>query len=100
MNRRGFFSDLSTMPKCLQASSAKAVADGAAAWYISSFVIARATRFRYGITVRVPHDTSDRRQIGRAVSHELDGEFVNGVWSEIVAKVGLFGNNLTSFAAE
>jgi len=88
------------MPKRLQASSAKAVADGAAAWYISSFVIARATRFRYGITIRVPHDTSDWRQNGRAVSHDFDGEFVHGVWSEIIAKVGLFANNLNSFAAE
>jgi hypothetical protein len=65
----------------------KAVADGAAAWYIRRSVTGRAARFAYGTTIRLKYDPSNPTHVGRTVRHDVDGDFVNGFWSEIVKKV-------------
>jgi hypothetical protein len=74
------------------AGSAKAVADGAAAWYIRRSVTSRATRFAYGAVVRALYNISDWRHRGRIVYKDCDGDRVHGVWSATVAKVSLYDN--------
>jgi hypothetical protein len=75
---------------CLPESSAKAVADGAVAWYIRQSVKGRAARFAYGISIRVPYDRNSSKHEGRQVHQDNVGDYVLGVWSAIVAKVSLF----------
>jgi hypothetical protein len=72
--------------------SAKAVADGAAAWYIRRAVTARATRFAYGTDATESYDDSNLRHRGRIVHDSYNGKRVSGTWSEIVAKVGFHDN--------
>jgi hypothetical protein len=74
------------------AGSAKAVADGAAAWYIRRSVTFRVTRFAYGVIGHRPCDRSDQRHRSRTVHNDCDGDNVHGVWSEIVAKVRFYNN--------
>jgi hypothetical protein len=69
------------------AGSAKAVADGAAAWYIRRSVTSRATRFAYGIDCRKTYNDSDQRHHGRTIHKACDGDKVYWVWTEIAAKV-------------
>jgi hypothetical protein len=71
------------------ASSAKAVADGAAAWYIRRSVTSRATRFAYGIHMKHPYNKDDWRHRGRTVRKDCDGDNVHGVWGQTVARVSL-----------
>jgi hypothetical protein len=70
------------------------VADGAAAWYIRRSVTVRATRFAYGIAMRLPYDRFDPRHRGRTVNEDPDGDTVRGIWSEIVAKVNSHDNDI------
>jgi hypothetical protein len=69
------------------AGSAKAVADGAAAWYIQRSVTSRTTRFAYGVHIKPPYDASNQKHRGRTVHKNFNGDNVHGVWGEIVAKV-------------
>jgi hypothetical protein len=74
-------------------SSGKAVADGAAVWYIRRSVTGRATRFAYGINIISKYDPFNEMHKGREVVDLPAGDFVQGVWSPIVNKV----KRLTSF---
>jgi len=67
-------------------STGKAVADGAVAWYIRRSVTGRATRFAYGVEVLHPYEPSDFRHGRRKVRRNFDGDYVEGIWNEIVAK--------------
>jgi hypothetical protein len=73
--------------------TAKAVADGAAMWHIQHSVIARATQFAYGIEKGEAYNPADPRHAGRAVKHQVQGDRIYGVWSEIVPKGQVIGND-------
>jgi hypothetical protein len=49
-------------------------------------VTGRATRFAYGIKMRQHHEPSNGLHDGRKVQHVFDGDFVYGVWGEIIDK--------------
>jgi hypothetical protein len=66
--------------------TAKAVADGAVVWFIQQSVVARATRFAFGVPMGAPYNPFDSRHVGRTVYNDIDGKWVRGCWSEIVAK--------------
>jgi hypothetical protein len=74
----------------LRSTSVKAVADGAVAWYIAKFVKERAARYTYGTGVKVLHDSSAWWQTGRRVFEDIDGDFIYGIWGQIVAKVSCY----------
>jgi hypothetical protein len=78
------------------AGSAKAVADGAAAWYIRRSVTSRATRFAYGPSLATLYSTSDPRHRNRTIHKDCDGDAVHGVWGEFVAKVRFYDNGASA----
>lgn len=67
--------------------SAKAVADGAIIWFAKQAVKARATRYAFGVHNMVTYNAADPRHQNRPVHTDREGEFVWGVWSEIVPRV-------------
>jgi len=74
-------------------STAKAVADGAVAWFVQKSVKARATRFAFGARIKVPYSASYWRHNGRKVHHDVEGDFVYGYWNQIVPKDHVFEVN-------
>ncbi|KAL8277741.1 hypothetical protein RQP46_009863 [Phenoliferia psychrophenolica] len=69
----------------------KAVAEGAALFHIKDSVVARATRFAYGIQMYVPvsyiPESENADLEGRETFEDVDGVVkVNGVWDEIMYK--------------
>jgi hypothetical protein len=81
----------------LTETSAKAVADGAVAWYIQHSVKRRATRYAYGLSNMKLHDPENLLHRSRELSREVDGDFVRHVWSQIIAKVRNFINIYVPF---
>ena len=65
------------------------MADGAAAWYIRRSVTGRATRFAYGVSTKLPYDPSKREHRGKKLLRDFEGQYVTGIWNEIVPKVKL-----------
>jgi hypothetical protein len=76
-------------------SAAKAVAEGAAIWYIQHSVVARATRFSYGIHAREAFSNSNPMHRGRKVERSSGGDHVAGVWDEIVPRGEIINTNET-----
>ncbi|KAG8720502.1 hypothetical protein FRC09_009456 [Ceratobasidium sp. 395] len=66
---------------------AKAVADGAVIWAIDQSVVARATRYSFGVPVAVRHNRGRPEHANRIVMTDPEGErVIPGGWSEIVGK--------------
>jgi hypothetical protein len=74
---------------CYFPRSAKAASEGSVLWATKKSVVARATRFAFGISVVVPADPFTAQLLGRPLVQRSDGsKVVRGGWSEIVPKVG------------
>jgi hypothetical protein len=67
--------------------SAKAVSDGAIIWFLKQSVIARATRFEFGIEIKNPATADLARVLGRKLMESKNGDYIHGYWSAIVSKV-------------
>ena len=68
--------------------SAKAASEGSVLWTMKKSVVARATRFAFGVTVLVPCHQQIANHLNRPLVHRQDGSVgVAGGWSEIVPKV-------------
>lgn len=81
-------------------SSSKAVADGAVIWNTISSVAGRAPRSSYGIEVTARYNPVLAEHQGREVYHCASGqEKVDGVWSQIVAKVRTVNISLNNYQA-
>jgi hypothetical protein len=73
---------------CHLPRSAKAASEGSVLWATKKSVVARATRFAFGVSVVVPSDRFTAQQLGRPLLQQGDGsKVVRGGWSEIVPKV-------------
>jgi hypothetical protein len=74
---------------CYLPCSAKAASEGSVLWATKKSVVARATRFAFGVSVVVPSDPFTAQRLGRPLIQRIDGSnVVRGGWSEIVPKVG------------
>ena len=70
--------------------SAKAASEGSVLWAIRKSVVARATRFAFGVDMHMPTDAITADRFGRRLIKRYDGSTaVAGKWSEIVPKVPL-----------
>ena len=76
--------------------SAKAASEGSVLWAIRKSVVARATRFAFGVDMYMAADTFAAQVLSRQLIKRFDGSTaVAGRWSEIVPKVPLSFSRMT-----
>jgi len=75
---------------------AKAASEGSVLWAIRKSVVARATRFAFGVDMHMPTNPPTADRFGRRLIKRHDGSTaVAGRWSEIVPKVPLSFSRIT-----
>ena len=68
--------------------SAKAASEGSVLWFTKRSVVARATRFAFGVDVGIKCTANHAERLRRPLRPRLDGSMgVDGWWDEIVPKV-------------
>jgi hypothetical protein len=75
---------------------AKAVSDGAIIWFIKKTVIARATRYAFGVEVLRSATQERAALLGRPLIEREDGDWIHGYWDEIapIVRGSEFGDYL------
>lgn len=70
--------------------SIKASADGSLFWYLQHCVVARATRYAFGVGVNLPYNDQNEEHVKRGRHRKPHGDVVYGGWSKIVPLVSVF----------